>query len=240
MEQHRTGRTIAGVLALLLLGCGGREPAPAAGSGTGDRAATADSTAEPPATTGRPVIVFLGTSLSAGFGLDPDSAFPALIQRKVDSAGLGYEVVNAGVSGETSAGALRRIDWILRSPPVFLVIETGANDGLRGQDPDTLRANLQAMIDRVRERAPQTTIILSAMEAMPNLGQAYVRRFRAVYTDAARDNGLPLLPFILDRVAGVESLNQGDGIHPNEAGSRLVADNIWAGLLPILQGTGAS
>jgi acyl-CoA thioesterase-1 len=225
----------------VLAGCPGDEGrSPARDPGADPSAATSTGGDIPGAgtPTERPTLVFLGTSLTAGYGLeDPDSAYPALIQRKIDSAGLPYEVVNAGVSGETSAGALRRIDWILRHPPAVLVIESGANDMLRGQDIDSLRANIQAMIDRVRQRSPDTRIVLAAMEAMPNLGRAYARRFRAVYTDLARENGLPLLPFILDRVAAVESLNQGDGIHPNEAGARLVADNAWKALLPILQGT---
>lgn len=239
MERFRSGRTIVGVAAWLLAGCGGggdAQPAadsapPPAGSG---------ATPAVPAPTSRPAIVFLGTSLTAGYGLDPDSAFPALVQRKLDSAGMNFEVVNAGVSGQTSAGSLRQLDWILKSPPAYLIIETGANDMLRGQDTDSLRANLQVMIDRVRQRAPATQVLLCAMEAMPNLGQRYVRDFRAVYADLAKANALPLLPFLLDRVAGIDSLNQGDGIHPNEAGSRLVADNIWRALAPILRARPAS
>ena len=239
MDRFRSGRPIVGVAAWLLAGCGGG----------GDARATTDSapaTAAPataatlPAPAGRPAIVFLGTSLTAGYGLDPDSAYPALLQRKLDSAGLDFEVVNAGVSGQTSAGTLRQLDWILRSPPAYLVIETGANDMLRGQDTDSLRANLQVMIDRVKARAPATQVLLCAMEAMPNLGQRYVREFRAVYTGLAQANGLPLLPFLLDRVAGIDSLNQGDGIHPNEAGSRLVADNLWRALAPLLRARPAS
>ncbi len=180
-------------------------------------------------------IVFLGTSLTAGLGLDPDSAFSALIQRRLDSAGLGYTVVNAGVSGESSAGALRRIDWVLRQSPAFLVIETGANDGLRGQTPDSVRANIQAMIDRVRAASPSTRIVLAGMEALPNLGTEYVRRFRAIFPELARANDLPLIPFLLAGVAGVDSLNQQDGIHPNAAGERIVADNVWHTLGPLLR-----
>jgi len=184
---------------------------------------------------GAPAIVFLGTSLTAGLGLDPDSAFPALIQRRIDSAGLGYAVVNAGVSGESSAGARRRVEWVLRQAPAVLVIETGANDGLRGQDPDTIRANIQAMIDRTRTLAPQAQIVLAGMEALPNLGADYARRFRAIYPALARTNGLPLIPFLLDGVAGVDSLNQEDGIHPNAAGARIAADQVWRVLAPLLR-----
>jgi acyl-CoA thioesterase-1 len=183
--------------------------------------------------------VFFGTSLTAGLGLDPDSAFPALLQQRIDAAGLPFRVVNAGVSGESSAGALRRIDWILRQDPWMLVIETGANDGLRGQDPDSIRANMQAIIDRVRDVSPRTRILLTGMEAMPNLGADYVRRFRRIYPELARRNGLPLIPFLLDGVAGIDSLNQQDGIHPNAAGARLAADNVWRVMGPML-GAGAT
>jgi acyl-CoA thioesterase-1 len=179
--------------------------------------------------------VFLGTSLTAGLGLDPDSAYPALVQRKIDSAGLRYTVVNAGVSGESSAGALRRIDWILRQRPVALIIETGANDGLRGQDPDSIEANIQRLIDRVRALSPGTRIALAGMEAMPNLGARYVRRFRAIYPALARANNLTLIPFLLAGVGGIDSLNQQDGIHPNEAGERLVAATVWQTLEPMLK-----
>jgi len=184
----------------------------------------------------RPAILILGTSLTAGYGLDPDSAYPAVLQRLVDSAGLEFDVVNAGVSGESSAGAARRIDWVLRAEPAILVIETGANDMLRGQEPDSIRANIQAMIDRTRAQSPATTVVLAAMEAMPNLGADYARRFRAIYPSLARANGLPLIPFILDGVAGIDTLNQDDGIHPNPAGARIVARNVWRGIEPLLAG----
>jgi acyl-CoA thioesterase-1 len=184
----------------------------------------------------RPAILILGTSLTAGYGLDPDSAYPAVLQRLVDSVGLEFDVVNAGVSGESSAGAARRIDWVLRAEPAILVIETGANDMLRGQDPDSIRANIQGMIDRVRAQSPGTTIVLTAMEAMPNLGADYARRFRAIYPALARANGGPLIPFILDGVAGIDTLNQDDGIHPNPAGARIVARNVWRGIEPLLKG----
>ena len=180
-------------------------------------------------------IVFLGTSLTAGLGLDPDSAYPAVLQRKIDSAGLAYSVVNAGVSGESSAGALRRIDWLLRQPPAVLVIETGANDGLRGQDPDSIRANIQAIVDRTRARAPDVRIAILGMEALPNLGADYARRFHAIYPAVARANQIALVPFLLAGVGGVDSLNQQDGIHPTAAGAKVVADNVWKVLRPMLQ-----
>jgi acyl-CoA thioesterase-1 len=219
------------VAALALLpGCG-RSAAPgAAGQPAADSVVAAT-----PAAPREPTIAFVGTSLTAGYGLDPDSAFTTLIQHKIDSAGLHYTVVNAGVSGESSAGALRRIDWVLRQPTVLLVLETGANDGLRGQSPDSLRANIQAMIDRIRTTSPSTRIVLAGMEAMPNLGAEYVRRFRAIFPALATENHLTLIPFLLDGVAGVDSLNQQDGIHPNPAGARIVAATVWRTLEPLLR-----
>lgn len=217
------------VVAGLLVGagCGRSDGRPAA------QAPEPPAASSPVATT--PTVVFLGTSLTAGLGLDPAMAYPALVQAKIDSAGLRYRVVNAGVSGETSAGALRRIDWLLRNPPAVLVIETGANDALRGQNPDSIRANIQAIIDRARARTPPPRIVLVGMEALPNYGQAYAARFRRIYPDLAKRNGLPLVPFLLDGVAGVDSLNQADGMHPTAAGQRIVANTIWMTLGPLLR-----
>lgn len=222
----RTGRTIVG-LVLLLAAC--RDEAAGGAGGAAATGTPSDSSAAPPASAASapPAVVFLGTSLTAGLGLDPDNAFPAVVQRKVDSAGLKYTVVNAGVSGESSAGAVRRIDWLLRQRPAVLIIETGANDGLRGQDPDSLQANIQRIIDQVRQQSPTTRIILAGMEALPNLGAEYTRHFRRIYPALAAANHIQLIPFLLDGVAGVDSLNQQDGIHPNEAGAKVVADNVW-------------
>lgn len=188
----------------------------------------------------RPTIVFLGTSLTAGYGLDPDQAYPKLVQDKIDAAGLDYRVQNAGLSGETSAGAVRRIDWLFRQSIDVLVIETGANDGLRGQDPAQLRANIQAMIDRAKQQDPAPQILLLGMEAPPNLGRAYTRRFRAVYRELAQENGAKLVPFLLERVAGVESLNQADGMHPAPRGQAIMAETVWRVLESMLeQGEGS-
>jgi acyl-CoA thioesterase-1 len=180
-------------------------------------------------------VVFLGTSLTAGLGLDASQAYPALIQQKIDSAGLPFEAVNAGVSGETSAGALRRIDWVLQEPLAVLVIETGANDGLRGQDVDSLESNIQALIDRANTQTPRPRIMLVGMRMLSNYGSDYTRRFAGVYPELARRNGLPLVPFLLDGVAGVDSLNQPDQIHPTAAGQRLLAQTVWRTLEPILR-----
>jgi acyl-CoA thioesterase-1 len=210
-------------VALAALACGTREPPPGEPDAAG------------PPTDARLVVLFLGTSLTAGYGLDPEEAFPARIQRKIDSARLRFRVVNAGVSGETSAGALRRLDWVLgREHPAVLVVETGANDGLRGQDLDSLRANLRAIVARARALEPPPRVVLLAMEALPNLGREYVTRFRAIYPEVAAASGADLIPFFLDGVAGVDSLNQPDGIHPTARGHRMAADNVWAVLGPML------
>src|SRR5688572_8664098 len=177
-----------------------------------------ESRAAASAATQLPAIVFLGTSLTAGLGLDPDQAYPALIQQKIDSAGLDYQVVNAGVSGETSAGARRRVDWLLREPVAVLVLETGANDGLRGLPPDSLRANIQAVFDRAKSSSPPPKLVLLGMRVPPNYGRAYTERFHAVYPELARENGAELVPFLLDGVGGVPRLNQADGIHPTAEG----------------------
>jgi len=196
------------------------------GSGNGN-----DPNPESPAPNpdSRPAIVFLGTSLTAGYGLgDPGLAYPALIQAKLDSAGRRFRVVNAGLSGESSAGALDRIDWLLsRNRVAVLVVETGANDGLRGQNPDSVRARIQRIIDRARAVESPPRLVIAGMEALPNLGANYGRRFRAIYPALARDNDAALIPFLLEGVAGVDSLNQQDGIHPTAQGQRVVAETVW-------------
>ncbi|MGZ8398648.1 MAG: arylesterase, partial [Gemmatimonadales bacterium] len=178
---------------------------------------------------------FLGTSLTAGLGLEPDQAYPALIQQKIDSAGLGFRVVNAGVSGETSAGARGRIDWLLREPVAVLVVETGANDGLRGLPPDSLRANIQAVFDRAKRSSSAPRLVLVGMRLPPNYGRAYTERFQAVYPELARENGAALVPFLLDGVGGIPRLNQADGIHPTAEGQRVIAETVWKVLEPVLR-----
>lgn len=185
---------------------------------------------------GRGRVVFLGTSLTAGLGLDPSQAYPALLQRKIDSAGLEFEAVNAGVSGETSAGARARIDWLLRQPAAVLVIETGANDGLRGVDVDSMQANIQAIIDAARRQDPPPRIVLVGMRALPNYGFSYARRFRDVFPALAKQNGVVLVPFLLDGVAGRDALNQADMIHPNANGQARVAETVWPTLEKVLRG----
>jgi acyl-CoA thioesterase-1 len=218
-------RAVAWTVAALALACGGGPDArPVAGSRPVEDAGG-----------DRPVILALGTSLTAGLGVDPSEAWPALIQARLDSLGLPYEVVNAGVSGETSAGALRRAEWLLQRAPAVLIVETGANDGLRGQDPDSLRANLEAILDLAAAVDPAPHVLLAGMEAPRNWGAGYTARFREAYREVAAVRGVPLVPFLLEGVAAVESLNQADGIHPNPAGHRRVAENLWPKLEPLLR-----
>ena len=180
-------------------------------------------------------VVFLGTSLTAGLGLDdPAHRFTDRIQALADAAELPFRMVNAGVSGDTSAGGLRRISWLLRASVHVLVLELGANDGLRGLSPDSMKANLQAVIDSTRTHYPEARLVLSGMQAPPNLGQAYASAFSSVFSDLARANGGTLIPFLLEGVAGVPDLNQADGIHPTSEGHRMIAETIWAHLRPIL------
>jgi acyl-CoA thioesterase-1 len=177
----------------------------------------------------------LGTSLTAGHGVALEDAYPALVQRKVDSAGLNFRIVNAGVDGETSAGGLRRLSWLLRQPVDVLLLELGANDGLRGQDIDSLRSNLQAIIDRTRSAYPDVDVVIAGMEALPNLGEAYTSRFRSVFRSLAEANDAPLIPFLLDGVAAERELNQPDGIHPTEEGHRIMAETVWEVLEAVLR-----
>ena len=183
--------------------------------------------------TGATRVLIVGTSLTAGYGLDnPDDSYPSVLQRMADSAGLRAVIQNAGLSGETSAGALRRIDWLLREPFDVVVIETGANDGLRGLDVDSTRANLRAIVRVVKAKLPQAKVGLVQMEAPPNLGARYTTAFRENFSTVAREENVTLFPFLLQGVGGVAKYNQGDGIHPNAEGARLVAANVW----PVLAG----
>ncbi len=224
---------VAGATIVVLVSCGGGRDRAAQRPEAG--ASDSISPQPPNPNPQSRVIIVLGTSLTAGLGLDPDQAYPAVIQRKLDSLKLPWRAVNAGVSGETSAGALRRLDWLLRDSPAILVVETGANDMLRGVNLDSTRANLAAIVRRAREADSGLPIVLAGLEAAPNLGPRYAAQFRALYRDLAAREHLPLIPFLLEGVGGVDSLNQGDGIHPTAAGDRIVADNVWRVLEPILR-----
>jgi acyl-CoA thioesterase-1 len=235
----RIGLNVIGIVVLLVVAACSAEPAKdtprdgAAGAEPGPGASQATPEAE-----GRregPLVLVLGTSLTAGLGLDPSDAYPALLQQKADSAGLPARIVNAGLSGETSAGALRRLEWLLTDTPSAVFIETGANDGLRGLNVDSTRENLRAIVRRVKEGAPDARILLAQMESPPNLGERYTSSFRQMFQTVAREEGITLVPFMLDGVAGVAQFNQGDGIHPNEDGARIVADNVWPFLESVLR-----
>jgi acyl-CoA thioesterase-1 len=182
----------------------------------------------------RPAVVCLGDSLTAGYGLSAEEAWPALIQSRIDAQKLSLRVVNAGVSGDTSAGALRRVDWLLRLPIAVLVVALGGNDLLRGQDPAALRRNLEAIVARVREAHPDARVVIAGMRAPPNLGSRYTQAFEAVYPEVARETRAALVPFLLAGVAGDPELNQVDGIHPTAAGQRIIAETVWRALEPLL------
>jgi len=177
----------------------------------------------------------MGTSLTAGYGLEnPDDGYTGLIQAMVDSLTLPFEIVNAGVSGETSAGGIRRVEWLFEVPTDVLVLELGANDGLRGQSPSVMKNNLQTIIDEVRRRHPTLRLVIAGMEAPPNMGSWYVGEFRSVFAELAARNDALLIPFLLDGVAGTIALNQADGIHPNPEGHRRVAATVWKIMEPLL------
>lgn len=179
-------------------------------------------------------IIFFGNSLTAGYGVDPSEAFPALIQGIIDSIHLQYKVVNAGVSGETTAGGNSRIDWVLRQPVDVFVLELGGNDGLRGIPPTETKKNLQDIIDKVRSKYPAVKIVLAGMQIPPNMGQSYTKVFREIYPELAKANNITLIPFLLNHVGGEPSLNQPDGIHPTAAGHKIVAKNVWEVLEEVL------
>jgi acyl-CoA thioesterase-1 len=188
-----------------------------------------------PTATAAPVILFLGTSLTAGLGVEPDEAYPALIEGKLDSAGYAFQVVNAGVSGETAAGGLRRVEWLLSQPVGVLVLELGANDALRGQDLADTRRDLQEIISRTRGAHSDAAIVIAGMEAPPNMGRRYTDEFRAIFRELAAENDAALIPFLLEGVGGVPELNQSDGIHPTAEGHAIMADRVWSVLEPILR-----
>ena len=215
----------------LLVGCGGnardQSAQGAQGAQGAQRAPRAQTSNE------KPRIVFLGDSLTAGLGLPTDQSFPSLIGKKLEARGLDYEVINAGVSGDTSAGGVRRLDWSLGGDVKVLIVALGGNDALRGLPPSDLRKNLATILERAREK--KITVILAGMEAPPNNGPDYTREFRDVYEQLAAEYKVRLIPFLLQGVAGDASLNQADGIHPNTRGAEIVAELIWKELEPALR-----
>ena len=191
--------------------------------------------ATPPSGSQVKTILFFGDSLTAGYGLDPAQAFPAVIQAKIHARGWDFRVINAGLSGETTAAGLRRIDWVLQRPLAVLVLELGANDGLRGLPIAAARHNLQGIIDRTRQKYPQVKIVLAGMHAPPNLGREYSTSFRTMFSELAAANDAALIPFLLEGVAGIPALNLPDGLHPTPAGHTIIAENMWKVLEPVLQ-----
>src|SRR5689334_11896535 len=224
-------RFVVVCLVVFLSACGpsspaGREPAPSAA------APAVASAPVPPAAPTRPRIVVLGDSLTAGLGIGQDEAYPALLQQRLNQDHLNYEVVNAGVSGDTSAGGLARLDWALDGDVRVLIVALGGNDGLRGLPAEELKGNLSKIIEQAQKRHIQ--VILAGMEAPPNFGQSYIVSFHQVYPELARQYNVPLVPFLLQGVAGIDALNQRDGIHPTAEGARILAGNIWPVLRPML------
>jgi acyl-CoA thioesterase-1 len=219
------------IISLLLLSCGGD----AAKKEKNKQLKTSETESTTVTNTGSKTILFFGDSLTAGYGLDDiNDAFPAIVQSMVDSLGLDYKVVNAGLSGETSAGGRSRIKWVLNQKVNVFVLELGANDGLRGVPLKETRENLQAIIDVVQDKEPDATIILAGMQLPPNMGPAYTAEFSAIFYDLAEKNGLELIPFILKDVGGIPELNQEDGIHPTIEGQKIVARNVWTVLEKVI------
>jgi acyl-CoA thioesterase-1 len=179
------------------------------------------------------VVVALGDSLTAGFGVAPDEAFPARLQARLRAEGYAYRVVNAGVSGDTTAGGLRRVDWVLRTSPDVVIVALGANDGLRGQSPQATRVNLEEIVTRLQ--AAGARVLLAGMRLPPNYGGEFTKEFEAVFPAVARRAKIALMPFLLDGVAGIPRLNQADGIHPTAAGQQVIADHLWPYLRPLLR-----
>lgn len=180
-------------------------------------------------------ILFFGDSITAGNGIQKENAFPALIQQKIDSLDWNFKAVNAGLSGETSAGGLRRVDWMLKQPVSVFVLELGGNDGLRGIDLDVTKENLQKIIDKVESKYPDARIVIAGMQVPPNLGPEYTEKFKTMYPELAQKNDAALIPFLLEGVGRNPEMMQGDGIHPNAKGHKVVSEIVWDTLKPILQ-----
>jgi acyl-CoA thioesterase-1 len=183
----------------------------------------------------RSIVLFLGDSITAGYGLEMSQAYPALIQQRINQDGLNFRVINAGQSGDTSAGGLARLDWLLKNKVDVLVLELGGNDGLRGLPVEVIRKNLQAIIDRARKQYPQIKIVVAGMKMPPNMGGQYSREFEAMFAALAKKNNAALIPFILEGVGGVRQMNLPDGIHPTARGHEIVAENVWTVLAPVLR-----
>ncbi|SDE11814.1 arylesterase [Pedobacter soli] len=217
------------VLGIALLGCGN-------GQSKSDTDKTLDSADQKAVVVNQQEknILFFGTSLTAGMGLDPSEAYPAVIQNKIDSLKLPYKVINGGLSGETSAGGKGRIDWLLKQPVSIFVLELGANDGLRGLPVAQTTKNLQDIVDRVKAKYPDAKLVLAGMQVPPNMGAKYASDFKNIFPELAKKNNMALIPFLLDKVGGIPKLNQADGIHPTAEGDKILAENVWVVLKDLL------
>jgi acyl-CoA thioesterase-1 len=239
MRMRRLSAVGLAVLAIVAGACSRSTPPTQTTTSAQPQPAAPAPVAAAPDDSGRPKIVALGDSLTAGYGLLESQAYPALLQQKLEGDGYGWEVVNAGVSGDTSAAGRARLEWALQQQNVrLLILELGANDGLRGLPVDQMKKNLAAIIETAQAR--QIAVLLVGMEAPPNYGPEYAAAFRQVYRDLARQYKVPFVPFMLDRVAGISSLNQADGIHPNIEGTQIVADTLWRALRPMVDAANAS
>lgn len=218
-------------LSSLLSSCGGGQGNEQSGKAHSDSAKTTEKKTDDTAVK---KILFFGTSLTAGYGLDVTEAFPALIQHKIDSLKLPYKVVNAGLSGETSAAGKTRIDWLLKQPFDIIVLELGANDGLRGLPLADTKENLQQITDKVKKKYPQVRFVMAGMQIPPSMGAEYAAEFKSIFPALAKKNNMVLVPFLLKGVGGVPQLNQKDGIHPTVAGQKILAENVWAQLKGLL------
>lgn len=224
--MHKLKILSIALLLLIFAACGGKKGQPA-----GDTVATA----KPDSTKAEKTVLFFGDSLTAGYGLDdPSQAYPGVVQNKIDSAKLPYKVVNAGVSGETTAGGKARINWILRQKVDVFVLELGANDGLRGIPATETAKNLQAIVDVVKAKYPNAKLVLLGMQVPPNMGTTYANSFKDVFPQLASKNKMTFMPFLLKDVGGVPKLNQKDGIHPNTEGAKIVGNNVWQVLKEVL------
>lgn len=231
MLRYRS--TYIAILAVFFASCGNSQN-PTADQTTTDNSKDTTKSASLQATPKLKNILFFGTSLTAGMGVDPEQAFPALIQDKIDSLKLQYKVINGGLSGETSAAGKNRIDWLLRQPVDIFILELGANDGLRGIQVTETEANLQNVIDKVKKKYPAAKLIMTGMQMPPSMGQKYTNDFKNLFPAMAKKNNMDLVPFLLKDVGGIPSLIQPDGLHPNPKGHKILAENVWVILQPDL------
>lgn len=227
--MDRLNRVLLYILMLAAISCGRSEPA----RPVPVEAPPSEPTPSGPAKPTEPRIVVLGDSLTAGLGLPREDSYPSVLQRKLNEKSYRFEVVNAGVSGDTSADGLRRMNWAIEGDVRLLIVALGANDGMRGLPPGQMKSNLQAIIHRAKQRA--IPVLLVGMEAPPNYGEQYTASFRQVFQDLARDNKVAFVPFLLEGVAGVFDLNQPDGIHPTRAGAARIADHLWPAVEPLIK-----